>query len=421
MVRDGDIPRVDPYSFTAGGQPWVVQSWLVDAIYGLLWRAGGATAVVAFHALLGAAVAAVMAMLACTGSFRNTSVVVATTLALAAPGWSQRPLMVGTLAFTALVLVVERRFSWLWMLPLGVIWVNSHSSWPLGLAWLFAVGVGTRLDGLDLGPLLRRGGALVAGIALGAIYPLGWRLLTFPLVAVGERREIFAKIVEWGPPQFSSPVEIVRLVALLAAVAVLVRCRPPWRYTLPVIVFLGASLLALRNLSALGIVLAPALALALSERASLEEGLGTAVRRIALGALLAATVVLGGRVGVQDNLDLSAYPVTALEALRADPPERLATMDFVGGYQIFAAGEKAEVFFDDRFDMYPLPVSRDAFTLLHLDGDPSEVLDRRQIDAVVWKTDQPLSRYLLVAPSWRLASENGEWSTFRRLTPLGAK
>ncbi|MBV8386727.1 MAG: hypothetical protein JO155_08060, partial [Acidimicrobiia bacterium] len=27
MVRNGAIPRRDPYSFTAHGHPWVVQSW----------------------------------------------------------------------------------------------------------------------------------------------------------------------------------------------------------------------------------------------------------------------------------------------------------------------------------------------------------------------------------------------------------
>src|SRR4051812_30183961 len=40
MVRSGAIPRVDPYSWTAHGHPWVVQSWLAEWSYGVLERLG---------------------------------------------------------------------------------------------------------------------------------------------------------------------------------------------------------------------------------------------------------------------------------------------------------------------------------------------------------------------------------------------
>src|SRR5437764_14588107 len=40
MVRGGGIPRTDPYSFTARGHPWVVQSWLAEWTYGVLQQIG---------------------------------------------------------------------------------------------------------------------------------------------------------------------------------------------------------------------------------------------------------------------------------------------------------------------------------------------------------------------------------------------
>jgi hypothetical protein len=40
MARTGAIPRHDPYTFTAHGHPWVVQSWLAEWTYGVLERAG---------------------------------------------------------------------------------------------------------------------------------------------------------------------------------------------------------------------------------------------------------------------------------------------------------------------------------------------------------------------------------------------
>ncbi len=33
LILDHGVPRTDPYSFTANGQPWVVQSWLASVIY----------------------------------------------------------------------------------------------------------------------------------------------------------------------------------------------------------------------------------------------------------------------------------------------------------------------------------------------------------------------------------------------------
>ena len=41
MVAGDGIPRADPYSYTARGASWVVQSWLPEWTYGWLHRFGG--------------------------------------------------------------------------------------------------------------------------------------------------------------------------------------------------------------------------------------------------------------------------------------------------------------------------------------------------------------------------------------------
>ena len=52
MVAGGGIPRTDPYSFTAFGDSWVVQSWLPDWTYGWAHRLGGFRLVLLEQALL---------------------------------------------------------------------------------------------------------------------------------------------------------------------------------------------------------------------------------------------------------------------------------------------------------------------------------------------------------------------------------
>src|SRR5688572_33360769 len=33
ILDRGSVPSTDPYTFTAAGEPWVVQSWLVSVLY----------------------------------------------------------------------------------------------------------------------------------------------------------------------------------------------------------------------------------------------------------------------------------------------------------------------------------------------------------------------------------------------------
>ncbi|MCD6416638.1 MAG: hypothetical protein J7M08_08080, partial [Planctomycetes bacterium] len=55
ILRTGAVPHVDPFSFTAGGNPWVYHSWLAGVIFRMAEMAGGLGAVVALRSLLLAA------------------------------------------------------------------------------------------------------------------------------------------------------------------------------------------------------------------------------------------------------------------------------------------------------------------------------------------------------------------------------
>lgn len=41
IVNTRAIPRTDLFSFTAAGEPFVLQNWLVEVLYYLTYRAGG--------------------------------------------------------------------------------------------------------------------------------------------------------------------------------------------------------------------------------------------------------------------------------------------------------------------------------------------------------------------------------------------
>jgi hypothetical protein len=415
------IPRADPYSFTARGTRWVVQSWLPEAIYGFGRRLAGDGIVVLEQAVLMGVAAWLLVRLARTGSAVRTMAAGTLALGAGAAYWSPRPLVFGLVCFALTVTVVERRASPWWLVPVVWVWVNSHGSFPLGLAWLGLAGAGAWIDDRRWpAEWARYAGAFVVGLVVAAVNPLGPRLLAFALT-VGQKREVFRYVREWQSPNFQSGSGLVTLLFVVPALVVVLRARPPWRVVLPTAAFVAMGLIAVRNLSMLAVVLAPALAAALRPAETPQEHLRPQSRvNLYLAAVLAVAFVLFGLGGVSGRtLDVRSYPVASVSWLDRQgllgSGHRLAAQDVVGCYLVLREGRHARVFIDDRVDMYPVGVTKDYVALLHGESRALNVLDRWKIDVVLWERDLPLSTILRTSNGWRQVHRQGEWVTFRRI------
>lgn len=417
MARTGAIPRVDPYSYTAAGEHWVVQSWLPEWTYGWAYRLGGLKLVVFEQAVLIALLAWIMVRLARAGSPLRTTLAALAAVGVGSALWTPRPLLFGLICMALTITVVERRRSpWL-LVPIVWLWVNSHGSFPLGLAWLGARALG---EGIDWRAWPRETWRYVGGFAAGLLAamanPLGPRLLLFPLT-LGSKQEAFKNIVEWRSPDFSRGGGYFALAFLGLALVLIMRARLSWRDVVPAVAFLLASMLAARNIGPLAVVLAPVLGRAVRRpesapsRQPAAAGSQLRLNRVLLATILTAFVVFGSMVFVAEPLDLVGYPVKSMTYLEEQSllqsPHRVAHQDFVGNYISLRYGTKVRVFVDDRFDMYPLSVSRDYETLLSARAGTFDVLDRYHIDVVLWQRKLPLVQ-LLTATGWRETfSEDG--------------
>ena len=445
MVRSGAIPRSDPYSFTAHGHPWVVQSWLAEWTYGILEEIGGLRLVVLEQGLLTALVALLVARLARSSSPWRSVAGGLISIGAGVALWSPRPLLFGLVCFALVVTIVERdKPVWL-LVPVAWVWVNTHGSFVFGVLWLGAVVVGELFDSGRL-PVarLRQLGVLVVGLVVGAVNPLGPKLLLFPL-AVGDKSSVFRRVVEWRSPDFQSFEGLVTLTFLGIGLVVLLRTRTAWRDILPVVDFLALGLIAVRNLPTAAIVLAPALGRALRRRSVAEEhtapgageqaGPGAGEQAapadgdqatpvsppvhpafaLAVGLLAVVFVVGAAR---HEPVRVTAYPDAAVTRLHDEglmaASHRVASQDFVGNFLELRFGTKARVFVDDRADMYPVAVSDDYYDLLLGRPDSLGVLDRRAIDVVLWKDDRPLVGLLRLSPAWVEHAHDGTWITFVR-------
>ena len=418
LVSSGHVPRVDPYSFTAAGRPWVVQSWLASLLYGLAEAAGGFPLVRLLHGVLYGLVGWLLARLARTGSSLRTALAGTLVIGLGVVHWSPRPLVLGILGLALTILIVERRWRWWLLVPVVWVWVNSHGSFVLGLGWLVLVAAGQWLDAGRAGrpPVLPWLGAFVAGLAAAVLNPLGPRLLVFPFTVVGQR-EAFRHVVEWRSPSFQSGTGLFTLVCLIGIVVVLARSRPRWSELLPVAAFLLAGLAAQRNLPMAAVVVAPVLGRALRRAPQVPVGQGASDDRAplhlglagALGALALVFVLVSLR---EPAFDLDGYPVAARRLLPRSA--RVATTDVAAGYLILEDGADRNVLIDDRVDLYPVRVTKDYLVLL--DGRPGalDLLDRYGVETVLWETDRALHAQLAASERWRRVGTEDGWAVWVR-------
>jgi len=412
ILDRGSVPTVDPYTFTAAGEPWVVQSWLVSVLYAGAERLGGLDAV----RLLTAAITAVVAALGWRLLRPADGLVVrlalgAAFVAVGTDQWAERPFMVGLIGFALIVLAAEGGLDPRWLVPIGWIWVNSHGSFPLGLVYLGVVALGTRLDGSSPARELRCLRWAGIGVLLGALNPLGPRLLIFPVELLG-RQELLSSVVEWQAPTFDTLGQRAFLVQVAVAVVLLAR-RPSYRSSLLTGVFVAAALLGSRNLSVASLALLPGMAAAAAGLGSLPAS----ARPRRVGAMFAATLVLTVLLAVarlQDPaLRLSAYPVDAiayLEEAQVDTRQhRLAAPELVGNLITFVYGAQGRVFYDDRFDMFPSEVSDAELALGGASLSVFDDLARYDIELITVRRTHPMALVLTHDPAWRILFTDEHW------------
>jgi hypothetical protein len=420
-ILDGGVPGSDPYSFTANGESWVVQSWLVSTVLAVLENLGGAAAIRIFFGVASAALAGLAWKLTSGAKTLIPRVLLGgLVILLGTLTWSERPLMVGLLSIAAVLMACEGRLDPRWLVPVGWIWMQSHGSFPLGLVAALTFAAGARLDGQSPVQELRTFGWLALGILAGVVGPLGIAPLLFP-VQLLSKQETLSTIVEWQSPSFADIGPRMFLVFLLLAIAGLAR-RPSWRAGLPLLVFTAAALMALRNMSVASLVLLPGAAACWRDLGTVPSELPVLRRSLAV-VLLGVFVPLLALVSLtEDHFALDGYPVEAIDLLEeaghidpngdgTDAP-RIIAPDFVGNYLEFRYGTSQPVYIDDRYDMYPVDVAKEYGQLLHVERNWPEVLEERNPDFVLWSLEGAFAQVLLASPDWVVAYETEDWLVF---------
>lgn len=412
ILDRGSVPTTDPYTFTAPGADWVVQSWLVSVLYAGAERVAGIDGVRLLVAVLAGGLTAIGWRLTRPAEgVLGRLMLGAIFVAVGAGVWAERPLMVGLIGFALVVLSAEGGLDPRWLVPVGWIWVNSHGSFPLGLVYLVVVLVGTRFDGRDVHRELRCLGWAIAGVVSGVVGPLGHRALTFP-VELLQRRDVLVDVVEWQAPSFDDLGQRAFLAQLVLAALLLAR-RPSWRRNLVFGVFMAAALLGARNIAVASIALLPAMAIGLVEVGSLGADTRPRRARALLAVFTAAVALLVAARLQQPALRLSAYPLDVLAFLEEEEIDtravRMAGPELVGNLIAYAYGPEGRVFYDDRFEMFPEAVSAAHSAIADPVPEMFDQLQSYDIDLVVVRREHPTAVVLTRDADWRVLYAGERW------------
>jgi len=466
ILRHGAIPRVDLFSHTMAGAPFVPYEWLAEVSSALAYRLAGLAGTVLLH---GAAIAATFALLFAQLRRRGIPVLLALAVAILAGSasalhWLARP-HVFTLLGTALSGALlddwqagrcsARR---LWLLPaLMAVWANAHGGFLVGLILIAGyAGADVVRAAASSEPgeqaAARQRLRMLIPVALATagatlLNPAGPGLLGHVTGYLGKRL-LVDRTNEYLSPSFHELGTAFFLAMLLLCLASFAwsRRRPALHEGMLVIVFTAFGLYSARNIPLFAVVAAPVLAAQLAAAAPgtvvapwlvqawrwVEAWLGqrnAAYARIdgrARGHLWPALALAGAlaiaaaqqRSGADPlgiAFDARRMPVAAAAFLRAHPPAGNGFNELAwGGYLLHELWPAERVFIDGQTDFYGEALAREYLQVVELQAGWQAVLDRYQITWVIYPTDSALTRALAGQAGWQVAYQDGVATVLER-------
>jgi hypothetical protein len=411
------FPHHDPYSFTAAGLVWRTQSWLPEYIYGsLLHLNHSGYLLLIFNALIGAFFIFLLIRMCASDSVSNTVANGFIAVGLGSIVLSPRTVVFALVCCALLLTLLKSKSSPWWAIPIGAVWQWSHGSWIIGAGILGLIAIGSFLDRDIDRRCLRLLGYFLIGVVASSLFPYGPVSLFFFLTPL-HRPEVFKGVIEWRSPDFQMGFTFVILFALVAYIARLARIRPTWRFLLPSIVLITASLWSVRNFGFLSIFAAFTLG-AHTLFSEEEQPVSKSLNMILYALILVVALSVTLSAFEKPAFDFSTYPVKAIRYLQAtgyvNSNLRMAHRESVGNYLICRYGKKYKVFDDDRFDLYPLQHERDTDSLIQGSHSYADVLNRNKISLVLWTKKTGLTQWLRGSSDWKEIYGDKKWIVFAR-------
>jgi hypothetical protein len=418
------IPRVDTFSYTVAGRPWIAQEWLSQLTIYAAYHFAGYTGMMLWLCVLASLIfiAAYVLSSLYSANAKVAFLGALTTWLFATVGLSVRPHLVGYLFLVLELLIVHfartRDRRWFFALPpLFALWVNCHSSFFFGLVVL-GVYLFCSFCDFRVGLLVCRRWAqpdckaLILALALSAaalfLNPVGPKLVVYPLDVMLNQKANLLLITEWQQPDFEAgrSLGLLAVAALILVIPMLRQVDLRFEELLLVGITFWFAVRHERMEFLFGIIAAPVLCRLLADAWDRYEFHRDRILPNAMMmGLLAPALVLAfpGRTNLRDQVE-KGNPVKALEFIRKSGLSGNMLNDYLyGGYLIWAAPER-KVFVDGRADIYdPAGVLVEYGRWNTSQSDEAALLEKYRIRYCLLPRGSQLARILQRLPGWKLA------------------
>ena len=244
LLLQHSLSRVDTYSFTAAGSPWINFELLSEIPYYLSFRSMGLQGLLlVYFVVLVLTFAGVYYRCWRAGAdCKDAAVATLAAICLAGVSIAPRTLLFGWLCMVGLLLILDhfrRTGSGLWLLPpLFAVWINFHGSWVFGIVVLGLTIIGGMFEGewrlvdaqrwspSDFRKLLL---AFAASIAAVFVNPYGYKLVFYPFDLLLRPQGVVQFIEEWQPVDFSTWNGKLALILIFGLLAIVLLSKQRWR------------------------------------------------------------------------------------------------------------------------------------------------------------------------------------------------
>ncbi|HMV48817.1 MAG TPA: tetratricopeptide repeat protein [Blastocatellia bacterium] len=449
ILQNRAVPHQDPFSHTMPDASWFAWEWLTEALMAALhgWRGLAGVVGGAIFVLL-ASFALLYALMIRRGADPVVACVVTVFGAIAGiVGWLARPHLVSILMMALWYAMVEsfrrRRSRWIYGVPpLIALWANLHGAFVVTLVVLGVYAAGELLESVWRGEWSKREtpAVLKTYLIVGVLSALAVAATPYGLKLYGHLwryltdTPLLSTIQEFQSPDFHSiNGKLIEILLLLGAVAAINALRQRRVVETALLLLWGhMTLQSERHVTLAVVILAPIIAEQLSNLAAewidwAAQGRETrskalraardwyrsvmAINRQLTGASCYAAalviVIAAASTGLADKLlsprfDENRFPAAAADfVLQHRPTGRMFSHDQYGGYLIYRLYPDFKVFVDGRSDFYRQgSVLEETDRIRLVKNDWQQLLDKRSVDWMLLKRDEPLAQIAVLSGNW---------------------
>lgn len=235
------------------------------------------------------------------------------------------------------------------------------------------------------------------------------------------RSKVLNNVAEWQAINLHTATGILFGLWVVLTIVALARGRSSRGELMLTLLFLFLGGWAVRNVAITVAVTIPVVARAFSaEKKERSVRSNDAATPLLVVVVCLVGVLLVAKTLSMPNFDLKRYPVAAMQSLDKQHQlgGRLLTTDAWAGYVIYKYWPEQHVFFDDRYDMYPITMTNAYNKILSVKPGWEHVLDQYRINIVVWPKDDSFAQALVHLPGWKLVRTDKVSKTFERVHPI---